>query len=260
MSLPFRILKRIVDMVATFLLWGYFLLVGFLFIPFFLAAFLFARDHEAAFQRHMQLFCRGFFLCARLLVPRLAIKVSPEVQSLRSSVVICNHLSFLDPLLLIASWSRHRSLAKSRYFKFPVFGWLLRHAGYLPTNPGPDLAELWVEHTEDLRSFLGKGGNLFVFPEGTRSLDGSLGDFRPGAFKISVRWSAPLEVLHIKGSARLFKPGRFLFNTCVSTTIEIEHLGTLTPGDGSHPKGFTRMMEQAKELYLRAVSQDEGGV
>ena len=54
--------------------------------------------------------------------------------------------------------------------------------------------------------YLSSGGNLFIFPEGTRSRDGKIGKFNDGAFKIAKRFEAPIKVLQIKNTNGLFTP------------------------------------------------------
>jgi len=173
-------LKRIVDLLITLILWVYYI-PGFLlfFSPLYLASFIFSPNREIAFQRLNHLYLRSFFFIVRALVPGLRISIQDAVTSIRSSVIVCNHLSYLDPILLVS------------LFKVPIFGWMLKTSGYIPSSVGGMASSGIIESMERMGDYLSSGGNLFIFPEGTRSRDGKLGRFNDGAFKIARRFGTP---------------------------------------------------------------------
>jgi 1-acyl-sn-glycerol-3-phosphate acyltransferase len=226
------------DTGVTLVLWGYFSL-GYLlaYLPRHLAARLLAADGERAFQRINSRFYRGFFWLARRLIPGLRIEVPEEVRRLRGTVIVSNHASYLDPLLLMALFERHKTIVKGRFFDLPLFGWVLRHAGYLPTGAkdGARGAEL-LRQVERMPAFLAAGGNLFVFPEGTRRPDGRLGPFGSGAFHIARRGRAPVALLYIQGTAALFQPGRWRFAAGARPVLRIALVDRLQPQEPhGHP-------------------------
>ena len=107
---------------------------------------------------------------------------------------------------------------------------------------------LMIERIEALDDFLRSGGNVFIFPEGTRSRDGSLGPFNRGAFKVAGHCRAPIQVLRIIGTSKLFTPGRFLFNASVSTTIAIEKVGQVEPDDSKGRASLPETMSRVRAL------------
>ncbi len=222
--------KLLVDLVVTLVLWAYFTL-GFVvfFLSFYLFAYLFAPDREMAFQRLHHLFYRSFFSLVRILTPRLSWEVDDKALSTSSSVIVCNHVSYLDPLLMISLFARHKTIVKTRFFHLPIFGWFLRNAGYLPATNDKKFGHLFIENVEKMKEYLARGGNLFIFPEGARSRAGDLGLLNRGAFKIAVLCRAPIKVLRISGSDRLFPPGRFLFNSGTRNTITMEFVAAIEP-------------------------------
>ncbi len=202
------------NLFLTLTLWLYFTL-GFLcfFAPFYLAATLFSPNREIAFQKLNHKFYRIFFWIIRLFIPELNLHIDKNALAVRSSVILCNHLSYLDPLLLMTMFARHKTIVKSIFFKVPIFGQMLKAAGYIPSEAQGKLNVLMIKCIETLPAYLQTGGNFFVFPEGTRSRNRELGDLNPGAFKIARRCQAPIKVLFIRHTDTLFKPGKFLFNT-----------------------------------------------
>ena len=244
-----RLIKPAVDLFVTLVLWTYFIL-GYLvfFAPLFIGAFFLAADRETAYQRLLQLYCRSFFRLMQLLMPRSTIAVSPEVRRLRSSVIVGNHLSYLDPLLMISVFQQQKTIVKSDFFRVPIFGWILQLAGYIPAVAGGMQTGLMAERIEGLGDFFTAGGVLFIFPEGTRSRDGRIGKLKWGAFKIADRFKVPIDVLYIEGSQHIFTPGKFLFNTCTANTVRIEYLGRVEPVDESSSAVLSTQVETVRSL------------
>ena len=102
---------------------------------------------------------------------------------------------------------------------------------------------------ESFREYLSSGGNIFIFPEGTRSRTGRLGPFSKGAFSIARYCRAPIQCLLIRNTNRLFVPGRFRFNTCVSNTIEVEKIGAFLPDYGDPAFRLAEQTLEIRKLY-----------
>jgi 1-acyl-sn-glycerol-3-phosphate acyltransferase len=244
-----KYLKPVSDLTATLLLWAYFTL-GFVvfFSPFYLAAYLFSENRESAFQRLNHNFFKGFFFLIWFFIPGQKLRVSGEIGSIRSSVIVCNHQSYLDPLLLISLFPRHKTIVKSIFFSVPILGWLLRQSGFLPSTSEDRLSELMIERLETMDDFLMPGGNLFIFPEGTRSRDGTIGPLNKGAFKIARLCRTPIEVLYINNTGKLFTPGKFLFNTLVPNTITVEQIAGIEPDYSSENFSISDLRFRVRSL------------
>jgi len=176
-------------------------------------------------------YTRGFITLVRLAIPNLRLEI-PERQDLRhirGTVVVCNHLSFLDPLLMVALLPRLITIVRADFFRVPIFGWLLRGAGFL----APELfseGQAWIDRVE---RHLRQGGNLLIFPEGTRSRDGRLLPFKKGAFFLAKHLSAPIIVLRLAGTNQVFAPGRLTFEITGSRTIEVRQLARIGTPDAA---------------------------
>ena len=251
-----RHIKPAMDVIVTLLLWGYFTL-GFvlLFAPRYAAATLRRADREAAFQCLNCLFFQGFFRLLRLITPGVTLHIQDEVRTIRSSVIVCNHLSYLDPILLISLFEKQKTIVKNAFFKVPVFGWILRQSGYIPSQTGDDYTSLVIKNIENIREYLASGGNVFIFPEGTRSRTGRLGPFNKGAFSIARYCRAPIQCLMIRNTNRLFVPGRFRFNTCVPVAIDVERIGTFNPEYGDPAFRLPALISEIRSLYERRLAE-----
>jgi len=250
-----RHIKPVLDAILTLVIWVYYFFSYLLFFwGWYAAAFLFSKDRERAFQRINHFYYRGFFSFLGHIVPGLAFNIHEDVRSIRSSVIVCNHLSYLDPILLISLFERHKTIVKNVFFKVPIFGWVLKAAGYFPASASGTLVSLMIERMGGLRDYLAGGGNLFVFPEGTRSRNGSLGRFNDGAFKIAKRLNAPVQVVLIRNTERLFPPERFLFNAFAGDPIEVSLIGTMVPDGQGSDSSVSELKNRAWSLLNQTLN------
>lgn len=241
--------RRLKDLAVTLLLWTYFT-AGFviLFSPRYLAARLFAPDRAAAFQRLNSRFYRGFFALCRFLIPRQRWEISSEIGRIRGSIVLSNHISYLDSILLVSLFPRHTTIAKARLFEIPLFGRFLALSGYIPSTGRGPYADLFLNSIETMSEHLARGGNIIVFPEGRRSRDGRVGPLHKGIFKIARQLRAPIAVLGIRNTDGLFEPGRFLFHTCRWNTIRVEQIARLEPDYENRDFSISTLMDQVRSL------------
>ncbi|MCP3914178.1 MAG: (d)CMP kinase [bacterium] len=123
-------------------------------------------------------------------------------------LIVSNHQSYLDiPLIAEALRKRHvgfvarASLAKSR-----VLGFIMRHCGSVLIDRGRGDHRALRETVAHLR----QGDAMTIFPEGTRTRDGSIGKFQGGALLAARRARVPIVPCAIRGSFTAWPPGRKL--------------------------------------------------
>jgi 1-acyl-sn-glycerol-3-phosphate acyltransferase len=244
---PFR---RFLDLTISAVLYTYFV-VSF-FLPFcwiYLFFHLFSRNREVRFQKTTHLFYRGFFFLVRIIMPWVKIRIGDDVRSIRSSVIVSNHLSYLDPILLISLYARHKTIVKNTFFHYPFFSWVLTGSNYVPSSASGEEASMVIRNLETMQDFLASGGNLFVFPEGTRSRDGTLGAFNKGAFTIARKCQAPIQVLRIRNTHRLFPPGGLLWNAGDKITVTVDQIGTLSAESIRQSGSLSEIIQTARSMY-----------
>lgn len=250
-----RFFQRVGNFCLMLILWGYFLF-GFLFILLFLfiPSYLLTKNSEKAIQKLFHLHMKCFFDLAGRLIPRTTYKIDPEVRALRSSVIVCNHLSYLDPILLVSLFPRQTTIIKKTFFQVPVFGWFMRKAGYVSSAPSEMTGAAMINNLESIKAHLAAGGNLFLFPEGTRSRDGRLGPFNKGVFSIARYCNTGLNLVYIQGTEKLFPPGSFLFKTQEKNTITMELIATLTPDYSAKNFSMNAVAEQTRQIFERKIA------
>lgn len=240
------------DFTITVILWTYYI-TGYLlyYSPFYLYAFFFSGGREEAFQKLNHRLHRLFFSLLRIIVPKVKWRISDEIKELRSSIIIANHISFLDPILFVSLFEKQKTIVRSDYFNLPVFGWILKTSGYIPSVAAGPFMEDTIDQIKNMKDYLSGGGNLFIFPEGTRSWSGRIGPFDKGAFRIAKLCNAPIMIVFIRNTGKVFPPGKFLFNTCDRNIIEVDLAGILAPDYESDAFTLSGLMAEAHALMER---------
>ena len=113
------------------------------------------------------------------------------------ALLLVNHQSFLDPLLVGLPLKRPVSyLARDNLFRVPVIGHILRNTYVMPINrDAPSTASL----REAIRR-LEAGFFVGIFPEGTRSEDGAVGELKPGFLSLLRRTKVPVIPVGLAGA------------------------------------------------------------
>lgn len=242
------------DFFVTIVCWGWFTLGFVIFFSWRYLAATLDSNPEKRFQDLTSRFYRGLFSILRLLAPSTTWQTDPGLAKIKSAVIVCNHLSYLDPLLLIALFPRHRTIVKARFFSMPIMGWLVRRCGYLPaTTDDSEMTRLMIKRMDSMEVFFADGGNLFVFPEGTRSRKGGAGSLNPGALKIARMFRVPVYVLEIRNTDRLFAPDSFLFRSREANTISIRLRDSIEPdGLGKYGLSLSELEQRIQTAFAGA--------
>lgn len=243
-----------VDVPVTFICWGYFIFAFlFFFFFFYLGSFCFSSDKEKSFQYLNYRFFKGFLTLLRTLAPSHRWLIDRRVKDIRGSIIVCNHLSYLDPLLFISLLPQSKSIVKTKFFSAPVFGLLLDVSGYLPSTTEGKYAGKMIEQIESMGAFFESGGNLFVFPEGTRSSGTNVERLHKGVFKIARMYQCPIHVLSLRGTDNLFTPGQFFFNTTLQNSITLQELEIITAEPTKGKMTVSMLHEKVQKAFEQAA-------
>lgn len=124
----------------------------------------------------------------------------------KSVIVVANHESFCDILVLLATLPMQvRFLAKRSVFRVPVLGWSIAAAGFVPVDRG-DRARGAATVGIALDRLRG-GRSLVIFPEETRTREGELLPFKRGAAHLAIKAGLPLLPIGIAGTFRVLPRG-----------------------------------------------------
>ncbi len=122
---------------------------------------------------------------ASRFVYRFKVTGDDAIPTEGAAVLVCNHVSFVDAVLLMAASPRPiRFIMDHRIFKVPVLGWLFRLAKAIPIAPQKEDAAAYEAAFDEAAKTLRHGGLLAIFPEGVITRDGNLQPFKGGVMKI----------------------------------------------------------------------------
>lgn len=183
-------------------------------------------------------------------IARLLLKVLGQLESHGNEniprqggvLLVSNHVSYLDPVIIASSINRElHFIGADNYFRIPCLGWLFTQLNGFPVKRGtPDRQAL-----QKALSHLQEGKALLIFPEGTRSADGTFGEIKSGVSFIIHRSNVPTIPVFLKGAERLMPHGsKFIRPTKLAVTFG-------SPLDFAKLRGI----HKKQELYRRMSEQ-----
>ncbi len=160
--------------------------------------------------------------------------INPQKENLKKpAIIICNHQSSLDIVPLIMLYPKILMLTNNKKWNAPFFGPVIRMADYFPS-------EQIEQQVDKIADRMKHGYSLIIFPEGTRSEDGTIGRFHKGAFYLAEKLDADILPIIIHGTNyTLTKKDALLKNGQVT----LKFLPRIKPDDKSFGKDYT---ERAK--------------
>ena len=124
------------------------------------------------------------FLMARFIY-RFHVRGDEHIPTKGAAILVCNHVSFIDPVLLMAASPRPiRFIMDHEIFKIPVMGWFFRLAKAIPIAPQKVDPATYEQAFVRARQVLDEGDLLCIFPEGAISRDGAMAEFKGGVMKL----------------------------------------------------------------------------
>ena len=138
-------------------------------------------------------------------------------------VVVSNHESFADILLISHLPWEMKWLSKAELFRIPIMGWMMWLAGDIPVKRG--FGPSAVEAMERCRKALRQRVSVMIFPEGTRSKTAELLPFKDGAFRLAIEAGVPILPLALSGTGTALPKHGWRFGRSAA------HLRVLEPVD-----------------------------
>ncbi|MCX4245217.1 1-acyl-sn-glycerol-3-phosphate acyltransferase [Paraliomyxa miuraensis] len=116
------------------------------------------------------------------------------------AVLVCNHISFIDPLLLgVASRRSIRFVMDHRIFRSPALHWFFRLMGTIPIAPRHEDPVALERALDSIAAALERGELLCIFPEGKITHTGHMNEFRRGIDQIVARTPVPVIPMALRG-------------------------------------------------------------
>ena len=180
-----------------------FIFYVFICIPFFwMIPFIHTKDRLLDVSRYL---VRLIFKSMRITLRVEGLDRLPK----EAFILMSNHQSMLDIVVLMAAIpKRLRFLAKKELRRIPFLGLSMQANGqFFIDRDNPRVA---IKDLKAVEEYVKQGGDLCIFPEGTRSLDGTLLPLKKGSFRLPAKLKCPIVPCVIKGSGALLEKGKLL--------------------------------------------------
>jgi 1-acyl-sn-glycerol-3-phosphate acyltransferase len=166
------------------------------------------------------------FYAKSVLYMRIGVEgVERRVPGTR--IVVANHQSWLDPLVLMGIERRLAGPVRRYMLRVPIFGTVARLAGFFQSDVGelPSLDAV----ARCVATARARGGSLLFFPEGTRSKDGVLGPFHRGAFRAAFDHGLAIQPVVIEGLDRVLPRQGPIVQTYGRQLVRVRYLAPIEP-------------------------------
>jgi 1-acyl-sn-glycerol-3-phosphate acyltransferase len=172
----------------------------------------------------------------------------------RPCVLVANHQSFGDIFVLYALRTPFKWVAKHSVFWVPFLGWMMAMADYVPVRRGD--RDSRVHMLARCREHLRRGSRILLFPEGTRSRDGQIREFRRGAFALAVEAGVPIVPIVIDGTLDALPRDTWVFELDRVRPIRVRVLEPVPPDATG---GDVELLQtRVRELMIAALCDLRG--
>jgi 1-acyl-sn-glycerol-3-phosphate acyltransferase len=142
-----------------------------------------------------------------------------NIDRKRTYIIVANHQSLADIMVLYKTRMQFKWVAKEVLFKVPFVGWCLSLGKHINLLRG-DLGSIKDAYRE-AGEWLKKDISVLFFPEGTRSETGEIQEFQNGAFKLAIKEKKPVLPVLIDGTRDAIPKGGWIFETKVDALIKV---------------------------------------
>jgi 1-acyl-sn-glycerol-3-phosphate acyltransferase len=177
-------------------------------------------------------------------------RVHPDPR--RPYVFVANHASNADPFLVAMVPWEMKWLSKKSIFDIPLLGWMMRVAGDVEVDRGNK--ESARHAMEQMRERLDRKLSVLVFPQGTRSVDGTVGAFRDGAFRLAIEAGVDVVPLAVDGTAQSLPKGSIAFRRTSARVTVLPPVSTT----GMTVEDAPRLAERVRGEIERAIGTSSG--
>jgi 1-acyl-sn-glycerol-3-phosphate acyltransferase len=175
-------------------------------------------------------------------VYRLRVRELAEIPEDGPAVIVCNHVSFVDALVIMAACKRPiRFVMDHQIFRWPVLNFVFRTSKAIPIASAKEDPAMMEKAFEEVGKALDAGDLVGIFPEGKITADGNINPFRPGISRILARNPVPVVPMALRGLWGSFfsrKDGAAMtrpFRRGVYSKIELV-MGTAVPAAEAKPE------------------------
>jgi len=204
-------------------------------------------DRRKVVLHQFTCFWASLYTWANPLWP-VSIAGREKIRRGETYVMVSNHLSLLDILVLFRLFRHYKWVSKIENFRVPFVGWNMRLNRYIELRRGD--RESVIQMMADCERTLRAGSSILMFPEGTRSRTGELQAFKTGAFELALRTGSPILPIVIEGTSNALPKRGFVLRG--RHPIRVRVLDPL-PADSFAQMSAKELAEQTRALYAEQL-------
>jgi 1-acyl-sn-glycerol-3-phosphate acyltransferase len=176
-----------------------------------------------------------------------------HIQPGEAYVMVANHQSLLDILVMFRLFNHYKWVSKIENFRLPLIGLNMRLNRYIELRRG-DRASV-MQMLENCTRALNDGNSIMMFPEGTRSLDGKMRDFKPGAFELALKCERPLLPIVLDGTSNALPKRGFVLQG--RHDIKLKVLAPLPAAEFAH-QTVDELSDRVRKLIASELERGTG--
>ncbi|MCG8556312.1 MAG: 1-acyl-sn-glycerol-3-phosphate acyltransferase [Proteobacteria bacterium] len=184
---------------------------------------------------------------------RLRLHYHPAYDPKRLGVYCQNHTSMMDgPVALAAIPVPFCGVENRAHFRLPGYGWLMSLAGGIPVPKKAGGRLLGIMEVASRRVAL--GCSILAFPEGGRTIDGSVRPFHRGAFFLARHLGAPIVPVAVRGLRRVLPKGAFVLRPAPIVDV---YVGPQIETKRLSDEQLVRIAEGVRQMIIAYVERGE---
>ena len=213
-------MREVVAAAGSLLFWGFIVVSSVMLFPLAVLIWLVTRPFDPR-TRALHRFTCFWASLYTWLNPLWRVRISGKehIHDGATYVMVANHLSLVDILVLFRLFVPFAWVSKQENFAVPFIGWNMRLNGYIPLVRGDRASAAAM--MDACRTTLRSGTSIMMFPEGTRSRTGELQAFKPGAFALARELGLPVLPIVLDGSREALPKRGFVLRGRSDITVRV---------------------------------------
>lgn len=180
-----------------------------------------------------------------------------HIQNGRTYVIVANHQSLGDILVLFGLFKHYKWVSKRSIFKVPFIGWNMFLNDYVGLNRGDK--ESIAKMLDECRQHLRAGSSVMLFPEGTRSTDGQMKPFKHGAFTLAKELGLDVVPIVIDGTRDALPKQGLLLRQTQPLDIRVHVLEPVSHDAAGDARSLSELVHDKMLAELTAMRRDARG-
>ena len=210
--------------------------------------FTFPFDRRLWLQHRYSCFWGSVYLWLNPFWP-MRVEGREKIDPKQVYVAVSNHQSMLDILVIHSLFFHFKWVSKRENLYIPFVGWNMILNRYVVLDRAS--RKSFVRMMRDCRYHIEQGSSIMIFPEGTRSTDGNLGNFKDGAFRLAHQMKCPVLPIVLDGTGEsLPKRGFVIYK---KTPIRVRVLDPVIPGEFENTDS-RELNNRVREVMVSALA------